>query len=65
MSSFEQHQLSNGIRIIHKKSNSAVAHCGLMINAGSRDEEAHQQGIAHFIEHTILKELKIERHTIY
>ena len=32
-----------------------VAHCGLMINAGSRDEEAHQQGIAHFIEHTIFK----------
>ena len=58
MSSFEQHQLSNGIRIIHKQSNSAVAHCGLMINAGSRDEEAHQQGIAHFIEHTIFKGTK-------
>lgn len=58
MSSFEQHQLSNGIRIIHKQSNSAVAHCGLMINAGSRDEKAHQQGIAHFIEHTIFKGTK-------
>ncbi|MBS3807877.1 MAG: insulinase family protein, partial [Bacteroidales bacterium] len=32
-----------------------VAHCGLIINAGSRDEEAHEQGIAHFVEHLIFK----------
>ncbi len=49
------HTLSNGIRIIHKPSNSLVAHCGLVVNAGSRDEMHTEQGLAHFIEHTIFK----------
>ena len=55
---FEQYQLSNGIRIIHQHSNRAVAHCGLIINAGSRDEKTEQQGLAHFIEHVIFKGTK-------
>ena len=55
---FEQHQLSNGIRIIHQHSNRAVAHCGLIINTGSRDENTEQQGLAHFIEHVIFKGTK-------
>ena len=55
---FEQHQLPNGIRIIHQYSNRAVAHCGLIINAGSRDEKTEQQGLAHFIEHVIFKGTK-------
>lgn len=50
-----RHTLSNGIRIVHRHSNSPVAHCGLMINAGSRDEREDQQGLAHFIEHVIFK----------
>jgi predicted Zn-dependent peptidase len=49
------HQLSNGIRIIHAPVNSEVAHCGLIINAGSRDEKAGEQGIAHFVEHLFFK----------
>lgn len=49
------HRLPNGIRIIHKPTDSYVAHCGLTINAGSRDEEVHEQGLAHFIEHVIFK----------
>lgn len=49
------HRLPNGIRIIHKPTDSYVAHCGLTINAGSRDEEADEQGLAHFIEHVIFK----------
>ncbi|MBS3808324.1 MAG: insulinase family protein, partial [Bacteroidales bacterium] len=49
------HRLSNGIRLIHAPTFSEVAHCGLIINAGSRDEEAHEQGIAHFVEHLIFK----------
>lgn len=32
-----------------------VAHCGLTINAGSRDELEKEQGLAHFIEHLIFK----------
>jgi len=32
-----------------------VAHCGVLINTGSRDETPEEQGMAHFIEHTIFK----------
>ena len=46
----QTHELSNGIRIIHHQINSAVAHCGIMINTGSRDEAATEQGMTHFIE---------------
>jgi predicted Zn-dependent peptidase len=52
---YQTHRLANGIRIIHKKTDAYVAHCGLTINAGSRDELAHEQGLAHFIEHVIFK----------
>ena len=47
--------LKNGIRIIHQETNSPVSHFGVLINTGSRDEEADEQGIAHFIEHVIFK----------
>lgn len=47
--------LKNGIRLIHQETNSPVSHFGVMINTGSRDEEAEEQGIAHFIEHVIFK----------
>lgn len=52
---YQWHRLSNGIRIIHRHTNSQVAHSGLIINTGSRDEEVHEQGLAHFIEHVIFK----------
>ena len=52
---YQKHRLSNGIRIIHRYTDSYVAHCGLMINAGSRDEQPEEQGLAHFIEHVIFK----------
>jgi predicted Zn-dependent peptidase len=50
------HTLSNGIRIVHKPTkNGQVAHFGLTVNAGSRDEEPQEQGLAHFIEHGLFK----------
>jgi len=52
---YQVHRLPNGIRLIHKPSDSLVAHCGLVINAGARDGSANEQGLAHFIEHTIFK----------
>ena len=52
------HQLKNGIRLIHHPINSEVAHCGIMINTGSRDEAATEQGMAHFIEHALFKGTK-------
>jgi len=47
--------LPNGIRLVHQYVDSPVAHCGIIINTGSRDEVSQEQGIAHFIEHTIFK----------
>lgn len=48
-------ELKNGIRIIYKHTNSNVAHCGFIINTGSRDENTEISGITHFIEHAIFK----------
>ena len=47
--------LPNGIRLVHHPVQSPVAHCGIFIHAGSRDETESEHGIAHFIEHTIFK----------
>lgn len=55
---YSNYTLTNGIRIIHKHSDSLVSHLGIIINAGSRDETETEQGIAHFIEHTIFKGTK-------
>ena len=49
------HTLKNGIRLIHQPVASPVAHCGILVNTGSRDEQAEQHGMAHFIEHLIFK----------
>lgn len=56
MIDYEVHTLPNGIRILHKHSPSAITHCCFVVNAGSRDEPEHKEGIAHFIEHLLFKE---------
>lgn len=55
---FLTHTLKNGIRIIHKNTDSPVAHLGVLINAGSRDEKKDEHGLAHFIEHSVFKGTK-------
>ena len=55
---YERYDLANGIRVIHKRVNSPVAHLGIIINTGARDELENEKGIAHFIEHTIFKGTK-------
>lgn len=52
------HILENGIRLIHQQVESPVAHCGVLINTGSRDELEDQHGMAHLIEHLIFKGTK-------
>lgn len=49
------HTMPNGLRIIHRPTMGRVAYCGFAIDAGTRDEEEHQQGMAHFVEHLIFK----------
>jgi predicted Zn-dependent peptidase len=52
---YEYHEFKNGIRLVHRHQKGSVAHLGVMIHAGSRDESADQQGLAHFIEHMVFK----------
>jgi len=58
---FSIFELDNGLKVVHKQVNRPVAHCGLMINAGTRDELEGEHGIAHFIEHAIFKGTKNRR----
>jgi predicted Zn-dependent peptidase len=51
----QTYTLPNGIRLVHQSVPSKVAHIGMFINAGTRDENDREHGIAHFIEHTIFK----------
>ena len=52
---FTYHALPNGLRMIHRRSESPVEYCGVAVRAGSRDESPEQYGLAHFVEHTIFK----------
>lgn len=47
--------LSNGIRLFHRRKKGEIAHLVLVVGTGSRDELESQNGMAHFIEHTIFK----------
>jgi len=59
MEEYEIFTLPNGIRIVHKQvTHTQVVHCGIMLDVGSRDEEPHQIGIAHFWEHMAFKGTK-------
>lgn len=56
------HTFENGIRWVHKQvKNTKIAHCGIMLDIGSRDELAHQQGLAHFWEHMAFKGTKTKK----
>jgi len=52
---YQQYTLQNGIRLVHKQTQSRIAHCGIMINAGTREEEKKENGLAHFLEHCFFK----------
>ena len=56
MEDYELHTLPNGIRIVHKQIlHTQIAHCGIMLDIGSRDETPDQLGLAHFWEHMAFK----------
>lgn len=52
---YQYHTLNNGIKIVFRQNNSTVTHSGVYINVGSRDERGRDEGMAHFIEHSIFK----------
>ena len=47
--------LDNGIRLLHRRKKGEIAHLVLVVGTGSRDERDFENGMAHFIEHTIFK----------
>lgn len=49
------HTLSSGLRVAHRRCDSPVEYCGVVVNVGSRDETSDCYGLAHFVEHTIFK----------
>jgi predicted Zn-dependent peptidase len=58
MQEFETFTLPNGIRVVHKQVDRPVAHFGFLVAAGARDEQPHEIGLAHFIEHILFKGTK-------
>ena len=56
MQEYHYSELSNGVRTIHKEINyTKIAHVGIMLDIGSRDEDSTQKGITHFWEHMAFK----------
>lgn len=49
------HTLSNGLRVVAARSLGNVSYIGILVNAGSRDEDPTHYGLAHFVEHTVFK----------
>ena len=49
------HTFENGLRLIQIPSPTNVAYCGISIDAGTRDEEKGEEGMAHFCEHMMFK----------
>lgn len=52
---YNYHTFTNGMKLVHRQVASVVAYAGIYIGVGSRNEDATQEGMAHFIEHTIFK----------
>ena len=55
MTKYNTYTLRNGLRLIHLGTPSKVVYCGYVIAAGTRDERAGQEGLAHFCEHVSFK----------
>jgi len=54
----EYFELKCGLRVVYKKSkNSAISHCGITVNVGSKDD-GKNLGLAHFVEHMLFKGTK-------
>lgn len=47
--------LDNGLRVVTETSPTDVVYCGIAVDAGTRDEKAGEDGIAHFTEHLTFK----------
>ena len=50
--------LPNGLKIVHRMTDSPVAYIGLMVGTGTRDEQVKLSGLAHYVEHCVFKGCK-------
>lgn len=48
----------NGLRLIHERNDKKVVASNIIFNVGSQNEEKHEEGFSHFIEHMIFKGTK-------
>ncbi len=55
ISTINTYQYKNGVRLIHQLNASAVAHFGLLVHTGTREELPEEHGMAHFMEHMFFK----------
>lgn len=55
MTHYFSHCLPNGLRVVHLPMESPVSYCGFAINAGTREEDPQEFGLAHFVEHMLFK----------
>lgn len=55
MTKYNTHIMPSGLRVIHLPSASPVVYCGYAIDAGTRDEQPGEEGMAHFCEHMTFK----------
>jgi len=55
MQPFFYHTFSSGMRLVYRHSVSPVSYAGIMVGVGTRDEEPHINGMAHYIEHCVFK----------
>lgn len=49
------HTLHSGLRCVHLDAPGLADVCGIAVNVGSRDEDVENEGLAHFVEHTLFK----------
>lgn len=49
------HILPNGAKLVHRWTSSPIAYMGVMVGVGTRDEQAEENGMAHYIEHCVFK----------
>ena len=47
------HNLPNGVRVVVRRTDSPVVYVGVMVGAGTRDEQPAENGMAHYIEHCV------------
>ena len=53
--SFYTLTLANGVRVIVQPTASEVVYAGLAVDAGTRDEQEEESGMAHLVEHLLFK----------